>query len=105
GDEARVDGGDVNATAARRTVSGAGIAPGRHAATGEVAIPRMDLHLGVESPARLPRGRVDREDASKRGGDVHRAIDDDRRHFERRGLAALDLGPELAGVEGPRHLQ
>ena len=55
----------------------------------------------IELPELLAGRRVERHDAEIAGGDVHHAVDHDRRALDRLALAAL----ELAGVVRPGRLE
>ena len=75
------------------------ILPVRHAAAHPVAEVAFALHADVAHPALLAADRVERDDLAERRGQIHHAVDDQRRGFERGGIAGLDAG--FAGLVFP----
>jgi hypothetical protein len=101
--QSAIDGGDHDALIARPRVRDLGITPVRHAAADPVAEASLALHLQVARPE-LPAGhRVQRDHLAERRRQVHAAVDDQRRGFERGGIAGLDAG--LAGLVFPGELE
>src|SRR5450755_3471497 len=57
------------------------------------------------TPAQLPAGRVHRNHIRAAGGQVQRAIIEDRRRLKGRATPVLDALAEFAGAESPSDLE
>ena len=75
------------------------ILPVRHSAAHPVAEVAVALHTDIAHPALLAGDRIEREHLAERRGQIHHAVDDQRRGFERGGIAGLDAS--LAGLVLP----
>ena len=93
-DQARIDGGDIDAQ------SSAGITPSRGAPVRIVAITGVFIDLSIVCPAFSARNGINGVNSSERSPNVKRAVYVNRSSFKRRRLAFLRL-VGVAGAERP----
>ena len=99
-EQSRVHGAEVDALSAGRARLGSGVAPGRHAAIGEVAVVAGKVDVSIVGPALSAACRVEGRDPTERRRDVEDAVDQ-----ERRGLEPPARAQQVAGAIDPREAE
>jgi hypothetical protein len=105
GDQLRLRRRDENSLPADCVSRRGRIEPPGHAAACEVAVGDVALDLRIEHPPLAAARWIESNDASERGADVHRPVNDQRRCFKRGGLLRRKARFGFAGAICPRKLE